>query len=106
MAGTYMYVRFAENFRAASIVALREAADNATAADPVWLGDKAFDITTPMQQFGFAIVIFFPVLAFICCCMRVYSKASTKLFGADDLLVCAAMVCIWVPLKALSRTQP
>ncbi|RKU47478.1 hypothetical protein DL546_000730 [Coniochaeta pulveracea] len=92
MAGTYIYTKFAEDFAAASDLALREAADNATAATPVWLGDKAFDITTPMQQFGFAIVVFFPVLAFIACCLRVYSRASTKQFGGDDLLVCAAMV--------------
>jgi hypothetical protein len=92
MAGTYMFERFAKAFEAASNLALREAADNATAAAPVWLGDKAFDITTPMQQFGFAIVVFFPVLAFICCCMRVYTRFSTKQFGLDDLLVCTAMV--------------
>lgn len=95
MAGTYIYTKFAEDFAAASDLALREAADNATAATPVWLGDKAFDITTPMQQFGFAIVVFFPVLAFIACCLRVYSRASTKQFGGDDLLVCAAMVCFF-----------
>jgi hypothetical protein len=104
MAGTYMFERFAKAFEAASNLALREAADNATAAAPVWLGDKAFDITTPMQQFGFAIVVFFPVLAFICCCMRVYTRFSTKQFGLDDLLVCTAMVCFWPSLP--SRLLP
>lgn len=73
----------------------RQAADNATAAPvPVWIGDEAFNMTTPMQQFGFAIVLFFPLLAFICCCLRVYSRVSTKQMAVDDYLVIVAMVCV------------
>lgn len=69
-------------------------AENVTApAVPVWLGDKAFDITTPMQQFGFAIVVFFPILALICCLLRAYARYHARQLGADDMLVFAAMVC-------------
>jgi hypothetical protein len=61
-------------------------------AAPVMRGSDVFDMTTPMQQFGFAIIFFFPILAFICCALRVYSRMSVKQFGIDDLLVCVAMV--------------
>lgn len=48
--------------------------------------------TSPLQQFGFAIIVFFPVLAFIIVCLRVYSRISTKQFGIDDALIIIAMV--------------
>lgn len=48
--------------------------------------------TSPLQQFGFAIIVFFPVLAFIIVVLRVYSRVSTKQFGVDDALIIGAMV--------------
>lgn len=48
--------------------------------------------TSPLQQFGFAIITFFPVLAFIIVCLRVYSRVSTKQFGIDDALIIVAMI--------------
>lgn len=74
----------------ASLMA-RVTADNTTAA-PVMHGSEVFNITTGFQQFGFAIVLFFPLLAFITCCLRVYGRISAKQFGLDDLLVVVAMV--------------
>jgi len=76
----------------ASVVA-RQAADAAAGAAPVMHGSEVFNITTPMQQFGFAIILFFPILAFITCCLRIYGRLSGKQLGMDDLLVCVAMVC-------------
>ncbi|OIW31727.1 hypothetical protein CONLIGDRAFT_237473 [Coniochaeta ligniaria NRRL 30616] len=54
-------------------------------------GSEVFNITTGFQQFGFAIVLFFPLLAFITCCLRVYGRISAKQFGLDDMLVVVAM---------------
>ncbi|KAL1899811.1 hypothetical protein Sste5346_002677 [Sporothrix stenoceras] len=48
--------------------------------------------TSPLQQFGFAIIVFFPVLAFIIVCLRVYSRVNTKQFGIDDALIIVAMI--------------
>ncbi|CAK7226595.1 hypothetical protein SBRCBS47491_006285 [Sporothrix bragantina] len=48
--------------------------------------------TSPLQQFGFAIILFFPLLAFIIVVLRVYSRISTKQFGIDDALIIVAMV--------------
>ncbi|KIH94417.1 hypothetical protein SPBR_05900 [Sporothrix brasiliensis 5110] len=48
--------------------------------------------TSPLQQFGFAIIVFFPVLAFIIVMLRVYSRVSTKQFGIDDTLIIIAMI--------------
>jgi hypothetical protein len=71
------------------------------AAAPVMHSSEAFDITSPMQKFGFAIILFFPILAFICCVLRIYGRLGSKQLGLDDLLVCVAMVrlsfCFRVP---------
>lgn len=48
--------------------------------------------TSGLQKFGFAIIIFFPILAFIVVCLRVYSRVSTKQFGIDDALIVVALV--------------
>lgn len=72
----------------ASVLA-RQAAN--TTAAPVMHGSEVFNITTGMQQFGFAIILFFPILAFITCVLRVYGRLSAKQLGTDDLLVCIAM---------------
>ncbi|KAB5572773.1 hypothetical protein GE09DRAFT_1217314 [Coniochaeta sp. 2T2.1] len=70
---------------------IRQAAD-ATTTPPVMHGPEVFDeITTGMQKFGFAIILFFPILAFITCVLRVYGRLSAKQLGIDDLLVCVAM---------------
>lgn len=37
--------------------------------------------TSPLQQFGFAIIFFFPALATIFYALRVYSRTSKKQFG-------------------------
>jgi hypothetical protein len=69
---------------------VRETAN--TTAAPVMHGSEVFNMTTGLQQFGFAIILFFPILAFITCCLRVYGRLSAKQLGIDDLLVCIAMV--------------
>ena len=48
--------------------------------------------TSPLQQFGFAIILFFPLLAFIIVVLRVYSRISNKQFGIDDALIILTMV--------------
>ncbi|CAK7197634.1 hypothetical protein SEUCBS139899_000282 [Sporothrix eucalyptigena] len=48
--------------------------------------------TSSLQQFGFAIILFFPILAFIIVVLRVYSRVSTKQFGIDDALIILAML--------------
>lgn len=48
--------------------------------------------TSPLQQFGFAIILFFPLLAFIIVSLRVYSRLKTKQFGVDDALIVVAMI--------------
>ncbi|CAK7230582.1 hypothetical protein SCUCBS95973_007624 [Sporothrix curviconia] len=48
--------------------------------------------TSPLQQFGFAIILFFPLLAFFIVVLRVYSRVSTKQFGIDDALIIVAML--------------
>lgn len=47
--------------------------------------------TSSLQQFGFAVTIFFPILAFIIICLRVYSRVNTKQFGIDDAIIILAM---------------
>lgn len=70
---------------------LARQAGNATVAT-VQHGHEIFDTTTSMQQFGFAIILFFPILAFISCALRVYGRLGAKQLGLDDILVCVAMV--------------
>ncbi|ERS95395.1 uncharacterized protein SPSK_01719 [Sporothrix schenckii 1099-18] len=48
--------------------------------------------TSGLQQFGFAIILFFPLLAFLVVGLRVYSRLKTKQFGIDDALIVVAMV--------------
>lgn len=64
---------------------------NTTGAS-VMHGNEVFDITTGMQQGGFAIIFLFPILALITCVLRVYGRLQAKQLGLDDLLVCVAMV--------------
>ncbi|KAH7024452.1 uncharacterized protein B0I36DRAFT_387023 [Microdochium trichocladiopsis] len=51
--------------------------------------------TSPLQQFGFFIIFFFPALATVFYALRVYSRTSKKQFGLDDALVGAALVFSW-----------
>lgn len=83
----------------ASLLA-REAANATASAAAVMHGDEVFNITSPLQKFGFAIVFFFPILAFITCSLRIYGRLSAKQLGIDDLLVCVAMVCPLGPTLA------
>ncbi|KAM6517791.1 hypothetical protein FSOLCH5_006559 [Fusarium solani] len=48
--------------------------------------------TTNLQQGAIAIIILFPVLAFLVWGVRMYSRWSTKQVGIDDWLVTAAMI--------------
>lgn len=48
--------------------------------------------TSPLQQFGFAIILFFPLLALFIVGLRVYSRVKSKQFGADDYLIVLTMV--------------
>lgn len=41
--------------------------------------------TPPLQAFGLFIVVFFPVLATITSCLRVYSKRRAGQFGLGEL---------------------
>jgi len=67
-------------------------ADNATAAPVMQHGNEVFDITSPMQQGGFALILIFPILAFVAVCLRVYGRLSVKQLWIDDILVVIAMV--------------
>ncbi|KXJ87472.1 hypothetical protein Micbo1qcDRAFT_197807 [Microdochium bolleyi] len=51
--------------------------------------------TSPLQQFGFFIIFFFPALATAFYGLRVYSRTSKKQFGLDDALVGVALVLSW-----------
>ncbi|CAK7214064.1 hypothetical protein SEUCBS140593_002052 [Sporothrix eucalyptigena] len=48
--------------------------------------------TSPLQKFGFAIILFFPLVAFIVVALRVVSRLKTKQFGVDDSLIVVAMI--------------
>lgn len=49
--------------------------------------------TTPLQQFGLFIIVFFPVVSVLLVGLRVYDRTKTKTFGADDAFIVAATVC-------------
>jgi hypothetical protein len=90
----------------ASLV-VRQAANPTAAAPPLLYGNEVFDITSSFQKFGFAIVLFFPLLAFIACCLRVHGRVSAKQMGLDDVLVCVAMVRLatWSHFKFMDLEQ-
>ncbi|KAK4189830.1 hypothetical protein QBC35DRAFT_121861 [Podospora australis] len=49
------------------------------------------DPTSPLQQFGLAVVFFFGALAFIVLLLRIYSKVRSKNLGLDDVLAGISM---------------
>lgn len=48
------------------------------------------DPTSSQQRLGLAIILFFPLLAVLVVCLRVYSRVRTKQFGLDDHVVLLA----------------
>ncbi len=48
--------------------------------------------TSGLQQFGFAIILFFPLLALVVVALRVASRLSARQFGLDDAVIVVAMV--------------
>ncbi|KAJ1323588.1 alpha-methylacyl-CoA racemase [Microdochium nivale] len=51
--------------------------------------------TSPLQQFGFVVIFFFPALATFFYALRVYSRTSKKQFGLEDALVGVALIFSW-----------
>ncbi|KAI1092323.1 hypothetical protein F5B19DRAFT_212645 [Rostrohypoxylon terebratum] len=47
---------------------------------------------SPLQHGGFFILFFFPAIAFIVVCLRIYGRIRSRQFGIDDALVCIAMM--------------
>lgn len=72
----------------------RQAADGA-AQTP--LPQQSLDLssypTTGLQQFGFFILFFFPALSVVLVGLRLYDRATTRLFGLDDAFIIVATVC-------------
>ena len=64
---------FESNHYPVEILARQSVTDSSVALDP--------NPTTGLQQFGFAIIFFFPVLAFLVLTLRVYGRVLTKQFG-------------------------
>jgi hypothetical protein len=60
-------------------------------------------MTSPRQQGALFMVFFFPALALITVCLRIYNRLSSKSFGWDDGLIIAAMVCSKGYLEVLSK---
>lgn len=57
--------------------------------------------TSPLQEFGLFIVVFFPALAVLIVCLRTYSRTVTGQFGWDDGLIIVAMVSSFAKASGL-----
>ncbi|KAI2615847.1 hypothetical protein GGR54DRAFT_252136 [Hypoxylon sp. NC1633] len=60
-------------------------------------GKPSGDVTdgypySPLQQGGFFILFFFPSIAFLVVCLRVYGRVRSRQFGWDDAFTCMAMI--------------
>lgn len=74
---------------------VRQAAANTTTTTlPLPLPQQSLDLstypTTPLQQFGLFLIIFFPALSVVFVSLRIYDRFKTKTFGADDYFIIAA----------------
>ncbi len=51
--------------------------------------------TTGLQQFGFFLIFFFPAVSVVLVGLRLYDRATTRLFGIDDgfILVATVRLC-------------
>lgn len=47
-----------------------------------------------LQVHGIVLVVLVTALAIVACSLRIYSRATTRTFGLDDWLICAATVCL------------
>ncbi|KAK2043279.1 CFEM domain-containing protein [Colletotrichum somersetense] len=76
----------------AALLARREDTNSSGAAPalPPISNDYPYPYSS-LQQTGFFILFFFPVIAFLVVALRVYSRVSMKQFGWDDGLICFAM---------------
>ncbi|KAK3295233.1 uncharacterized protein B0H64DRAFT_142545 [Chaetomium fimeti] len=48
--------------------------------------------TTGLQQFGFFIIFFFPAVSVLLVGLRLYDRATTRLFGVDDAFIVLATI--------------
>lgn len=77
----------------------RAAADAAAAAAPLaQLPQQSWDLstypTTPLQQFGLFILIFFPAVSVLLVSPRLYDRIQGNAFGLDDAFISLATVCL------------
>lgn len=77
------------------LLLVRQAAANGT-APPGMLPQQSLDLstypTTSLQQFGLFLIVFFPAVSVLLVGLRIYDRAKTKTFGADDYFIIAAAV--------------
>jgi hypothetical protein len=71
----------------------RQAANGAAQTLPQQSLDLSSYPTTGLQQFGFFILFFFPALSVVLVGLRLYDRATTRLFGLDDAFIIVATVC-------------
>ena len=67
------------------------------AAPPPDLPSPSLDFssypTTGLQQFGFFVLFFLPAVSVLLVGLRLYDRATTRLFGIDDAFIVLATVC-------------